>query len=199
MAEADKLREKILEDARQKAKAMLERAENEAEGILSAAKAKAEEKERAVAEEASKEAEERKKRLLASADLEGRKQILQAKQDMVDEVFARAIDKLSSLPADQYIDIIASMAVEAVSSGTEEIILSPKDRDTYGSKIVNIVNSRLSAKGMKAAVKLSEISRDIKSGFILKSGNIEINNSFDAIIKMRRDELETEVVKVLFG
>jgi len=187
MAEADRLREKILEDARQQAKVMLERAENEAAGILNAAKAEAEEKERVASEKASKEAEERKKRLLASADLEGRKRILQAKQDVVDEVFSRAIDKLSSLPADQYIDIIASMAVEAVSSGTEEIILSPKDRDVYGSKIINAVNGRLSAKGMNGTVKLSDTTRDIKGGFILRSGDVEINNSFDVLVKMRRD------------
>jgi len=199
MAEADKLREKILEDARQQAKAIIQRAENEAADILNAAKAKAEEKERAAAEKARKEAEERKSRLLASADLEGRKQILQAKQEVVDEAFSRAIDKLCSLPANQYVDIIASMAVEAVSSGTEEIILSSKDRDVYGTKIVNIVNKKLSAKGMKGAVRLSDITRDIKGGFILRSGDVEINNSFDVIVKMRRDELETEVVKVLFG
>ena len=199
MAEADRLREKILEDAREQAKVMLERAENEAAGILNAAKAEAEEKERVASEKASKEAEERKKRLLASADLEGRKRILQAKQDVVDEVFSRAIDKLSSLPADQYIDIIASMAVEAVSSGTEEIILSPKDRDVYGSKIINAVNGRLSAKGMNGTVKLSDTTRDIKGGFILRSGDVEINNSFDVLVKMRRDELEAEVVKVLFS
>jgi len=199
MAEAEKLREKILEDARQQAKAMLERAESEAAAILNAAKAEAEEKERAAAEKASREAEERKKRLLASADLEGRKQILQAKQDMVDEAFSRAIDRLSSLPAKQYVDIIASMAVEAVSSGNEEIILSSKDRDAYGTEIVNTVNSRLSAKGMNGAVRLSDTTRDIKGGFILRSGDVEINNSFEVIVKMRRDELEAEVVKVLFG
>lgn len=199
MAEADRLRDKILEDARLQAKEMLKRAESEAAAILNAAKAEAEAKKRAAAEEAGKEAEERKKRLLASADLEGRKQILKAKQDMVDEAFARALDKLSSLPADRYVDLIASMAVEAVRSGTEEIILSPKDRDAYGIEIVNKVNSKLSEKGMKGAVSLSDTTRNIKCGFILKSGNIEINNSFEVIIKMRRDELEAEVVKVLFG
>lgn len=199
MAEADRLRQKILEEARQQAKAIVRRAENEAADILNAAKAEAEKKERVATEKAYKEAEERKKRLLASADLEGKKQILQVKQDIVGEAFAKAIEKMSSLPAQQYIDIITSIALEAVSSGTEEIILSKKDRDAYGADIIKAINSGLSNKGIKGAVKLSEATRDIKGGFILRSEDIEINNSFDAIIKMRRDELELEVVNALFG
>lgn len=199
MAEADKLREKILEEARQQAETIVRHAENEAADILNAAKAEAGEKEQLATEKAQREAEERKKRLLASADLEGRKQVLQVKQDLIDEAFAKAIDKMGSLPAQQYVKIIASMVVEAVSSGTEEIILSKKDKDTFGTDIIKAVNSSLSEKGIKNAVKLSEITKDIKGGFILRSGDIEINNSFDAIIKMRRDELEPEVVSVLFG
>ena len=40
---------------------------------------------------------------------------------------------------------------------------------------------------------------DIKGGFILQSGGVEINNTFQALLEMQRDELEPEVASLLFG
>ena len=37
-------------------------------------------------------------------------------------------------------------------------------------------------------MKISEETRNISGGFILKSGDIEVNNSFESIIRMYRDD-----------
>jgi V/A-type H+-transporting ATPase subunit E len=52
---------------------------------------------------------------------------------------------------------------------------------------------------IKGNLRLAGETRDIQGGFIIRSGDIEINNSLEAIVKMRRDKLEAEVVKTLFG
>ena len=34
---------------------------------------------------------------------------------------------------------------------------------------------------------------------MLRKGRVEFNNSFEAVIKMQRDVMETEVARILFG
>jgi len=125
-----------------------------------------------------------KKRLKAMAELEARKKKLQARQEVVDEAFNKTIE------------IISQMIVNSVESGSEEIILSPKDKQRISPGFIENINKK--QKGIDGKIKLSEETKNISGGFILKSGDIEINNSFEAIIRMKREEVEAEVIKALF-
>ncbi|MDK2811745.1 MAG: V/A-type H+/Na+-transporting ATPase subunit [Petroclostridium sp.] len=198
MAGAEKIKEKILEEARLQAQKNLEQAEKEAAEIIQSAQKEAEQKKSEIIERAHKEAVDRKKRLIAAAELEARKQKLQAKQEVVEEAFTRVLNKLNSLPADQYQNILVDMVVRSVRKGNEEIILSDKDKQRLGADFINTINNQLKNKGIAGNVQLSNESRKIDGGFILKTGEVEINNSFEAIMRMQRAELEAEVVKVLF-
>lgn len=198
MAGAEKIQQRILEEARQQAQSNTERAQKEAADMISAAREEAKAKKLSIMEKARIEASERQKRLIAVAELDGRKRRLQAKQELIDEVFNRAIDKLNLLPADQYERILVDMVVGSVRSGNEEVIVSARDQKRISPNFIAEINNRLIAKGIHGAVKLSEHTRDIQGGFILKDGNIETNNSFEAIVRMQRDSLEAEVVKILF-
>ena len=199
MAGAENLRERILEEARRQAQANIERAEKEAAQIIQAARQKAEDKSKSILEKAQREAEERRRRLISVAELEGRKQKLSTKQELIEEAFQKAVEKLNSLPDQRYREILTDMVISSVKSGDEEVIFSEKDRKRLGNKFIDNINKRLKGKGLKGDVKLSAETRDIDGGFILKKGNVEINNTFEALIRMRREELETEVVKVLFS
>ncbi|HHW30843.1 MAG TPA: hypothetical protein GXX20_04085 [Clostridiaceae bacterium] len=194
----DKIKEKILEEANQQACSIIDKAEKEADEIIKNAEEKAAGKKSQEAEKARMEAENKKSRIIAAAHMETRKRKLKAKQEMIDEAFNKAVNKLSTMPEDQYIDILANMAVQAITTGTEEIILPDKDRNKFGKKLIDAVNKKLKGKGVAGKVSLSEESKNITSGFIIKSGNIEINNSFESLIRMERDNLEPEVVKILF-
>lgn len=198
MSGADKLKDKIMEEARLQAEAILKKAEDEAAALIDAAEQEAAAKRKEIIEKAKLEAVEVKKRLIAVSELESRKQKLKAKQEMVDEAFNKALDKLGNLPLVEYQTILSEMIVNSITSGNEEIILRTSDRTQFSRDFIENINKKLAAKGIKGNVKLSEESRDIKSGFILKSGDIEINNSFEAIIRMKRDEIEPDVIKMLF-
>jgi len=47
-------------------------------------------------------------------------------------------------------------------------------------------------------MKYSEECRETEGGFILKSGDVEINCSFSSILRMEYNKIEAEVIKVLF-
>lgn len=198
MADVDRLKAIILEDARQQEKLNMEQAEKKASEILQKAREEALQKKDAILEKARKDASERKKRLIAYALLEARKQKLEAKREMVKEAFEKAICTLNSLPVEQYENLLVDMVVRSVKTGDEEVILSARDKTRIGEALIKKVNEKLAASGKQGRVKLSEKVRDFAGGFILVSGNIEINNSFEMMIRTRREELETEVLKVLF-
>ncbi|MCX7843048.1 MAG: V-type ATP synthase subunit E family protein [Clostridia bacterium] len=198
MTGVEKIKDRILEEARRQVKEGVENAEAEAEGIIETARKEAEEKRRALIDKAKAEAENVRKRLLAVAELEARKEKLKARQEIVEEAFARAMQRLCSMPDEQYQAVLADMIINSVETGEEEIILSPSDKSRLKRGFVEDINQRAAAKGLKGNISISQRSADIRGGFILKSGDVEINNSFEVIFRMKRDELEGEVFNLLF-
>jgi V/A-type H+-transporting ATPase subunit E len=198
MAGADRINQKILDEARQQSEANIKVAEMEAEALIDGAKAEAQTKREIMLEKAKKDMLERQKRLLSIAELEGRKHKLQTKQDMLDKVFKKAVEKLNSFPMDQYEKILADMIISIVKNGDEEIVLSKKDAIHISNGFIPGINERLKSKGVQGNVKLSDKTQNINGGFILKAGDIEINSSFEALIRMQREQLEEELVKILF-
>ena len=91
------------------------------------------------------------------------------------------------------------MLFRSVTTGMEEIVLAKKDRELLGATLVNNINQRLVGAGRTGSLKLSAEAGDFNGGFILKSGDVEINQSFDTVLRMQHDELETLAIKVLFG
>ena len=198
MAGVERIKEKILDDARLQVKNIIEQAESEAADTIRSAQQEADSKKAVLLENAEKEAVELRKRLIAVAELEGRKSKLRVKQELIEEVFAKVLEKLNNMPKDQYESILIEMVVGAVQSGQEKIILSQRDKQRVSPEFTDKINKRLSERKINGNIALATETGNFNGGFILKSGDIEVNNSFEAIIKMQRDDLEVEVVKALF-
>lgn len=198
MQGTEKIEAKILEDTQKQINANIDNANKETANIIKAAEEQAKQKSIAAKNKAQQDAVIRKQRMISVAKLEGRKLKLQAKQEVIEEVFNKAVEELNNLPTDKYQSILSDMIVKSITDGNEEIILSAKDKKRLNDKFVATVNDKLKDKGITGNVKISGITRDINGGFILKLGDIEINNSFDAIMRMQREELESAVIKVLF-
>jgi len=198
MAGAEKIVDKILEEAKSKADASIEKAKKEAAQILRSAEEEARNRQKVILDRAFEEAIERKKRMIAVGELEGRKEKLKAKQEVIETVFKKAVEELNSLPADEYEKVLTEMIADSVSGSNAEIILSEKDKKKVSSNFLKNINERLDQMGKKAQLTISDESRNINGGFILKEGDVEINNSFEAILRMNRDQLEELVIEQLF-
>ena len=139
-------------------------------------------------------ADERVERLASVAQLDARKLELSAKQEMLARAYDRALEKLTGLPDGAYTDLLAQLAVEASSTGREAVILSPKDRARYGKAAVTRANEKLG----DGHLTLSEQTRPIQGGLILSDGDVEVNCSFETLVRLIRGETDREVAKVLF-
>jgi V/A-type H+-transporting ATPase subunit E len=187
----------IGEDARSEAEAMLSRTKAEADAILEKAKKRAE----GFREEAMQKAEERAKeharRIETLAGLELRKEILKEKKDLIAEAFAKAEDKIASLPSNEYLAFLKPIILAAVESGNEEIIPSQRHREMFTPDFLHSLNSELGFPN--ASLRLSEDIGDFSGGFILREGKKDTNMTLRSMIDSRRDSLEPEVAAKLFG
>lgn len=140
-------------------------------------------------------AAEREERLGSVAQLEARKLILRAKQEVLEQAFAKALEDLLNLPEKEYTELLAKLIVKASQSGTEQVIFSQKDRPRYGKTAVTRANELLGDRGQ---LTLSTESRAIQGGFILSDGDVEVNCTFETLVRLQRRELDGAVSKVLF-
>lgn len=89
---------------------------------------------------------------------------LAAKQEVLDEAFRQALEEMCSLPEEQYIQLLARLAVQASSTGREQLIFSPKDRTRIGKAVVMAANDALVK---QVAPELPDAITDSKVGAFL--------------------------------
>lgn len=131
--------------------------------------------------------------LNGSSQLACRQRVLAAKQQLIDEAFARAAQALAALPQAEYVDLLAALAAEN-GSGDEELLLSAHDRETVGAAVVDAAN----AKRPGTAFRLSDETRDTGGGLVLRRDRVELNCSFTEKLRQLRQEESSAVAKLLF-
>ena len=216
----EKITARISADADAEIQAIRDKAQAQAEELLAQARAQAEKEKGELLARGRRSAEERKARLISAAQMEGRKMSLAAKQEVLDEAFRQALEEMCSLPEEQYIQLLARLAVQASSTGREQLIFSPKDRTRIGNdalvkqvapelpdaitdskvgaflgKVVNSAAAQITGTGL---LTLSEETRPIRGGFIMVDGPVEVNCAFEAMVRAQREQLEKPVAEILF-
>ena len=203
----EKITARISADADAEIQAIRDKAQAQAEELLAQARAQAEKEKGELLARGRRSAEERKARLISAAQMEGRKMSLAAKQEVLDEAFRQALEEMCSLPEEQYIQLLARLAVQASSTGREQLIFSPKDRTRIGKAVVMAANDALvkqvapelpDAITDSKLLTLSEETRPIRGGFIMVDGPVEVNCAFEAMVRAQREQLEKPVAEILF-
>ena len=128
----EKITGRITADAQAETERILTAAREEAAQITARYKAQADAESADLAAKNAKAAVEREERLVSVAQMEARKVQLAAKQEMVEKTYALALEKLCAMPEEQYVQVLADLLVQASSTGREEVIFSPADRDRVG-------------------------------------------------------------------
>jgi len=195
---ADKITERIINEARQKAEAILKDAAQKAEAIREEAVRDGERERQEILRRAELEAQEHIRRRRTVFELEMRKDLLETKQEMIEMAFRNALESLEKLSPAEYQDMVYGLLMETVRSGEEELIIAQKDEDKYTPEFLARVNQGLVKAGKKGSIRLAQERRNLEGGFILKYGGVEVNNSFESLLRMERDEIEPEVAGVLF-
>ncbi|WP_251860457.1 V-type ATP synthase subunit E family protein [Clostridium sp. Marseille-Q2269] len=199
MSSINNLTEKILKEAKIKKEQLIKEAKEEGKKILDKKIDDAKVIEKNTIEKAQKESIVRRERILSNAELKVRNKKLESKQQVIEKVLDKSLEKLSSLSKEEYLSYIKERILTLPIQGDEKLIISSKDKLLITEAFVNEINSELAKKGKLGSLALSNKTRDFRAGFILEKNGIEINNSFEALISSMKDELEYEVARVLFN
>lgn len=195
---AERIVQRILDDANLKAEEIKTAAVEKSAATESAARQKAAREQEQILEQARKEAEEQKRRIIGVAQLEARKDLLAAKQELISEAFQKSLEQLINMEDSSYLSIIRSMLLDLTETGAETVICSAADLKRIPAGFWKEVNDALVEKGKKGSITLAKETREIRGGFILQSEGVEMNCSFESLLDMKRDQLETAIAAVLF-
>ena len=213
---SEKITARIRADADAELAQLREQTEAQILEIQAQAKAQMDQERTAILARGRRAAEERLERLKSAAQLERRKLELAAKQEVLSEAFEQALEKLCALPEEEYI------------TGREQLVFSPRDRSRIGKQVVvaanealvkavapelpdsltdsrvgallgKVVNSAAAQITGTGLLSLAEETRPIRGGFILVDGPVEVNCSFETLVRLQREKLENQAAELLFG
>ena len=194
MSNVKNITSKILKDAESGKENILAAAEEEKNKILSKKASSANEIAQEILQKAEADAKSKKERVISSAKLKVRNNKLAAKQEIIDEVFEKSINKLTELSKEQFLNFVKNSILSMNLTGKQTLILNETGLKFVDDSFIDELN-----KEAKATIALSKTAGNFKGGFILENNGIEINSTYEALVSSLRDELEFEVAKVLFN
>ena len=191
----EKITQRIESDAQAEIDCTLADAREKAADITDTYRKQAEAEARELRAKNEKAAAEREERLVSTAQMEARKVGLAAKQEMVEKAYDLALEKLCSMPDEQYVKTVADLLVQAAPNGRGAVIFAPEEKKRIGEAAVRAANEKLHG----GKLTLAEETRPLKGGFILSDGKVEVNCSFDTLVRLQKTETAGEVAKRLFS
>ena len=175
----EKITGRIEADAQEQAKAIAAEAEARCAEIRADYDKQAQDQYWARVRDGVKACEDRVQRMGRLAEMEARKSVLALKQEMVDAAFAAALDKICTMPQADYVAYLAKLAAQAA--------------------VVDAANALLAQQGKPGRLTMSQATRDLRAGFVLQQGDIEVNCAVETIAELCRSDLAAQVAEVLFG
>lgn len=223
----EKITAKIVQDAQAEIARMNQETDEKVRSIAETAQAQADKETADTLARGQRAAQERLERLKSAAKMEQRKLELAARQEMLAQAFDLALEKLCSLPEEEYVQLLTRLVLEASTTGREQLVFSPQDRARVGKQVVvaaneamvkqvapelpdaitdtkvgaflgKVVNSTTAMVTGTGMLTLSEETRPMKGGFVLVDGDVEVNCAFETLVRLQREKLEKEVDQVLF-
>ena len=126
----DKITQRIGADTQAEIDRILADAAAQAEAAADKFRTQAEAEDRDLLAKSERAAAEREERLVSAAQMEARKTVLAAKQAVMEETYAKALEKLRNLPEARYVEVLTELLLQAAPHGMGEVLFSAQDRES---------------------------------------------------------------------
>lgn len=178
---------KIKKETEEKIKKIEEEAKEEIKKIEENYHKKIEMKKNEILSEVKEEVNKKIRQAQINISLETKNLILLKKQEILENLYQEVLNDLSNLNEKDYLKLISLLIKKCPEKG--EIIPAQGKEEITQRAILE----------SKKNLTLSDKSLPIKGGFVFSSENLEIDNSFENLIKIVREKTEIEVAKILFS
>lgn len=196
MTGLDKIKNQILEEARQKADEKKLEAQKKADEILKGAKDQAGRMAEAASAQRQEEEQRHNDRVKSSCDLKRRTMLLEARQRLITQTLDRAYETLLDAPEERYFSLMEKILRQAVQKGEGKMYLSEKDLrrmpEDFEQKVMQI------AQDAGGSLVIEKEPVVIDGGFILTYGGIEENCTWKALFGSNREKLSDLVYGYLW-
>ena len=189
---SDRILSRIRTDCDENVRSIAAQAQKERDRIIADAQHQADKNAADIAEKAAKKCRQLVASSHSRAQLEARNALLKRRRMEIDKTVEGLERYLLGLETHEYFEALYRLAAQ-LKGKKGVVLLNQKDLDRKPENF----EKRLAAAGLDAAV--SSAPADISGGFILKSGDVEENMEFSAIISSKRDEIEDLINKELFA
>lgn len=183
--------QKIISDAESRANSYIEEQTAKANAILANAADECNSYYRAFKAETDKMVADIEARAKTVAELDARKLLLATKTKVLDNVFARALEKLCKLDKEECGKLLLGML--GVAEDGDVITLG---RNQAGCLSKDDIARFAVERGIR--LTLSEIAGDF-NGMILSGNGVDKNLTFEVEVALLREEIETQIAKEIFG
>ena len=182
MSNLDNLVAEILQQAQKEANRMLTKAKTENSEFSEKENKKIQKEVDAINDKAQEEAQALKERVISNANLKSRDMILQAKEELADDILEKVLERLKNIDTKKYLKFVENILKNLNLSKNAKVIVSKDMRLALGDKILDY--------------KISD--QTVESGCSIKDGNLIYNNEFSNLIEFNREELEREILNKIF-
>lgn len=182
MSNLDKLVAEILQQAQKEANRMLTKTKTENSEFSEKENKKIQKEVDAINDKAQEEAQALKERVISNANLKSRDMILQAKEELADDILEKVLERLKNVDAKKYLKFVENILKNLNLSKNAEVMVSKDMKLALGDKILDY--------------KISD--QTVESGCSIKDGNLIYNNEFSNLIEFNREELEREILNKIF-
>jgi V/A-type H+-transporting ATPase subunit E len=184
----DNIIKKINEESSAEINKILEEARNESKEMEAEAN-------KSISSELASIQNEGKKRItimrnihLSEARRTARRTALSAKEDLIEECFSQAKERLKSMTGEEYKQVLVQIINESLPliNNKGNVILSREEDRAILSSFPNL------------SIKSGTTSA--LGGLIFESidGKVVVDNTFDAILERQKEDIRTEIAKILF-
>lgn len=189
----EKITSAIIDEAQAECEQILNAADTKNRGVITQLKKRIKVETDIAVKNAQEEREQIISRRKSVADIDSKKIILAKKQELINECFEKAVDYIISLEENQYVDFLVRAGKAAgISEGS--LIFNEKERTAIGQRVVDGLNKAIP----DGKFLLADETKKIKGGYMLRKGQIYINNSVEAMVQDKRRELTAGVAEILF-
>ncbi len=190
----------VLADVQKEAEAIILAAENEAKETLKTAKKQADQNYQDIINDEKTNAENEKRKITSVTEVEIRNNLLQTKEELVDSVFEKAVEKLEDfVKTEEYRKYLLKIIEEVVKKiGRKNVVVkvNGKDKTWLTQEMLN----RLSKK-LRRQLTLSDEKEDFIGGCKIQTidGKITCDSTIDNRLQELKPTLRVEAAKILFG
>ncbi|NHJ03207.1 MAG: hypothetical protein EAX90_00115 [Candidatus Heimdallarchaeota archaeon] len=196
--------EDIIGNAKIEANKFLTEAKEQIKEILEKGKTTAEKEREEIIETEAKQIKELEKQQISSINLKARREILQKKEEEINQVFNLAKEELKKFPKKEaYKKVLQTLIIEAgMTIGGGNIVLKTRKEDkNILTDLTGIAKEITKVSGNKSTLKISKDSIQSIGGVIvqLEDESITIDNTFEARLEQKYRTIRTEVARKLFA